>query len=67
MTTPIHLDRTGASPAGTHKDGCCGGHARAEGEGRPKDEGCCGGAARAEPRTEQAHGGCCGGQGHGRH
>jgi len=67
VTTPTHLDRTGASPAGAQKEGCCGGHARAEGEGRPKDEGCCGGAARAEPRTEQAHGGCCGGQGHGRH
>ncbi|MHB1243586.1 MAG: hypothetical protein ACYC1P_09355 [Gaiellaceae bacterium] len=69
MTTPIHLDRTGASPADTQKDGCCGGHghAHAEGESRPKDEGegCCGGAARSEPRTGRERDGCCGGRGHG--
>lgn len=66
MTTPIHLDRKAASPAGKHTDGCCGGHVRAEGESHPKDEGCCGGSARSEPGTEHEHGGCCGGQGHGR-
>ena len=32
MTTPIQRDRTGTSPAGTQKDGCCGGTARAEQE-----------------------------------
>ena len=66
MTTPIQRDRTSTRPAGTQKDGCCcGGHAHAGGESRPKDEGCCGGAARAEPRTEQERAGCCGGRGHG--
>ena len=67
MTTPIHLDRKGASPADTQKDGCCGGHAHAEGESRPKDEGCCGGAAHSEPRSGQERGSYCGGRGRGEH